>query len=84
MTVSAQESRPLERSSWWQLEVLWASLAISVIWLAVLVDGVWGPDIVSQNAAGSGATVPSVVVVAPCAVVATWLIARHAFRYDHS
>jgi hypothetical protein len=51
-----------------------------VIWLAVLFDGVWGPNIVSHDVTGSGASVPSVVVVAPCAVLATWLIAQHAFR----
>jgi hypothetical protein len=33
---------------------------------------------------GSGSSVPSVVVVAPCAVLATWLIARHAFRQERA
>ena len=35
----------------WRLLVpeMWASLAIAVIWLSVLFDAVWGPDIVSAN-----------------------------------
>jgi hypothetical protein len=30
----------------------WASLAIAVIWLAVLLDAVFGPDLVVSNASG--------------------------------
>jgi len=70
-----------------EMPELWASIAIVVIWLAVLFDGVFGPGIVTHNGVGdvgTGSSVPSVVVVAPCAVLATWLIARHAFRHERS
>ena len=59
----------------------WASLAISVIWLAVLVDALYGPDIVSSSAGGSdSAVVPSAVVVAFFAFLATWVVARYGLR----
>jgi hypothetical protein len=60
----------------------WAGLAITSIWLAVLFIGLWGGDIVN-GANGStgqaGSSVPTVVVVAPCALIATVVIARRAF-----
>ena len=64
------------RHDWLELTAFWGAVTIVMIWLAVLFDGVWGPSIVSNT----GTVVPSIVVVAPCAVLATWLIARHAFR----
>ena len=61
---------------------LWAALAIVVIWLVVLVVGVWGPDLVSNNGVagvGESSTVPSVIVVVPFAFLATWVVARYGF-----
>lgn len=61
---------------------LWAALAIVVIWLVVLVVGVWEPDLVSNNSVvgvGESSTVPSVIVVVPFAFLATWVIARYDF-----
>jgi hypothetical protein len=58
-----------------------ASIAISVMWLAVLFDSVFGPDIVSTSSApGSSTTVPSGVVVAVFAAIGSWAVARYAFR----
>lgn len=59
---------------------LWASLAICVIWLAVLFDAVYGPDIVTHSAGGDGAVVPSSVVVAFFAFFATWVVAKYGWR----
>jgi len=62
---------------------MWASLAIVAIWLAVLFDGVFGPDIVTNaNSVGgsAGTRVPSAVVVAFFAFLATWVVARYGFR----
>jgi hypothetical protein len=59
---------------------MWASLAISVMWLAVLFDALWGPDIVSTNASGNNAQIPSAVVVAVFAYLATRVVARYGFR----
>ena len=60
---------------------MWTSLAIGVIWLVVLVDALFGPDIVSSSA-GSFARVPSAVVLGFFAWLSTWVVARHGFRRD--
>lgn len=57
---------------------MWASLAIAVMWLAVLFDAVFGPDIVSTNA-GTLTRIPSAIVVALLAYLATRVVARHGF-----
>jgi hypothetical protein len=59
---------------------LWAFLAIGVIWLSVLFTAIYGPDIENRSAAGDFTHVPSVVVVAFFAFLATWAIAAYAFR----
>jgi len=61
---------------------MWASLTIIVMWLAVLLDAIYGPDIVSNGVAGDSATVPSAVVVALFAFLGTWVVARYGFRHD--
>jgi hypothetical protein len=62
------------------LRDLWASISICVIWLAVLFDAIFGPNIVSSSGAGTNtSTVPSAVVVALFASLATWSIAKYAF-----
>ena len=58
---------------------MWASLAISVMWLAVLFDAIFGPDIVSVNPGATTTTVPSAVVVALFAYLATRVVARYGF-----
>lgn len=58
---------------------MWPALAIGLIWLVVLVDALFGPDIVSSNASGF-ARIPSAVVLVFFAWLATWVIARHGFR----
>ena len=68
----------------WTLRLLvpemWASLAIIVIWLAVLFDAVFGPNIVNNSAGGDFSSVPSAVVVAIFAFLGTWVVARYGFR----
>lgn len=61
---------------------VWASLAITVMWLAVLFDAVFGPDIVNTSAGGDRSAVPSAIPVAVFAWLATWAVARHGFRHD--
>jgi hypothetical protein len=63
----------------WLTSETWGSLAIGVIWLAVLFDAVFGPDITSHDVTGATTIVPSAVVVAFFAFLATWVIARRAF-----
>lgn len=72
-----------ERPSW-SLRLLvremWASVAIVVMWLAVLFDAIFGPNIVNTSPGGSSSSVPSAVAVAFFAFLGTWVVARHGFR----
>jgi hypothetical protein len=51
------------------------SLAISVIWLAVLLVSLFGPSIITTSG-GDTADIPIAVVVAILAVPATWVVAK--------
>lgn len=54
------------------------SLAIAVIWVVVLLDALYGPDIISNNAT-SFTRVPSAVVVVVFAYLATRVVAKAGF-----
>jgi multisubunit Na+/H+ antiporter MnhF subunit len=84
MTMVSQEpSRVVEERRRWSSEFLvrdmWASLAIAVIWLSVLFDAIYGPDIVNRSVAGDFSTIPSAVVVALFAFLATWVVAKYGY-----
>jgi hypothetical protein len=57
---------------------MWPSLAISVMWLVVLISALFGPDLVVNNPSGY-TRIPSAVFVAFFAWLATWVIARHGY-----
>ncbi len=83
MTTAAQESSgalPERRPLLSQVVVpeMWASLAIAVMWLAVLFDALFGPDLVVTNASGM-TTIPSAIIVAPFAYLGTRVVARYGF-----
>ncbi len=80
-TLTQEPSVSAERRwSWLKLETMWASLAIIVIWLAVLFDAVFGRDMTFMNGAGTQVTnIPSAIVVALFAVIATSAIASRVF-----
>jgi hypothetical protein len=62
------------------LTEMWASLAIAVVWLAVLFTAIYGPNIVTKSSGGSdSATIPSALGVALFAFLATWVIAKYAY-----
>ena len=59
---------------------MWAGLAIVVMWLAVLFDALFGPDIVTTSGGGTNTTtIPSAVAVALFAWLATKAVAKHGF-----
>ncbi len=68
------------RFSWFAVTELWASAAIIVIWLSVLFDAVFGPNITSTTAGGTSSSVPSAVAVALFAALATWPVAKYGYR----
>jgi hypothetical protein len=63
---------------------MWASLAIAVMWLAVLFDAIFGPDIVSSDAGANTTRIPSAVVVALFAYLATRVVARYGFGHSRN
>jgi hypothetical protein len=82
-TLSHEPSSVVQDRPSWSLELLvpemWASLAIVVMWLAVLFVAVFGPDIEASSAGGDHTSLPSAVPVALFAFLATWVVARHGF-----
>jgi len=83
-TLSPQAAPAAAQSPRWYPRVLvretWASLAISIMWLAVLFDALFGPDFVSTSGSGASATtIPSAIFVALFAYLGTRVVARHGF-----
>ena len=55
------------------------SLAIAVIWVVVLLDALFGPDIIASSAGTSFTRMPSAVVVVFFAYLATRVVAKTGF-----
>jgi hypothetical protein len=62
---------------------MWACLAIAVMWLAVLFDAIYGPNLVTTTAGGDSSTIPSAIILALFAFLGTWIVARHGFGRQH-
>jgi hypothetical protein len=75
--VSASSGR--SASAWWASTRAWAGISIVAMWTAVLFVGVFGPDFVSASATDRTA-IPSVVLVAVCAMVGTITVTHAALR----
>lgn len=75
-------------AAWVEAKALWAGIAISTMWLAVLFVGLFGGDIVTTNGVspatgdviGNSSKVPAVIPVAVCALIATIFVAFWGFR----
>jgi hypothetical protein len=80
MTVIHQEPAVESRFAWLRITEMWASLAISVMWLAVLFDAMFGPNITSNTPGGTSSSVPSAVAVALFATIGTWAVAKYGLR----
>ena len=69
-----------ERRARFVVSEMWTSLAIGVIWLVVLVDALFGPDLVVNNSSGF-TKLPSAIFLALFAWLATRVVAKYGF--DH-
>ncbi len=82
-TMLHEPSQVVEENRRWSsgflVREMWASLAIAVIWLSVLFDAIYGPDIVNRSAGGDFSSVPSSVAVALFAFLATWVVAKYGY-----
>jgi hypothetical protein len=83
LTTIPNESSTVRRpaAQFWVRE-MWGSIAITAMWIAVVVTAIVGPDIKSVSAVGDSTTVPAAVAVAMFACIGTWFVARYAFRRD--
>lgn len=78
-TIPQQQHASLARRAVLDARDLWTTLAIIVIWLAVLFVGVFGPDLVARSNDGNATTIPSGVLVAFFALFATMSVAKYGF-----
>jgi Mg/Co/Ni transporter MgtE len=89
-TITHDRARAAPERRRWSAQILvremWASLAISVMWLAVLFAAVFAPDIVSSSNDGNSTTISSAVAVALFAAIGTRVVAKYGFarRDDHA
>jgi hypothetical protein len=84
MTTIPQERPSLARRSiWFDARDVWVSLAIGVIWLAVILVSVFGPDFQGSSNDGNSTTIPSGIIVALFALFATMSLAKHGFTKRH-
>jgi hypothetical protein len=80
MSVIPHEPSVDSRFGWLLITEMWASLAITVMWLAVLLDALFGPNITSTTPGGTSSSVPSAVAVALFATIGTWVVAKYGLR----
>ena len=58
----------------------WPAVGIVTMWLAVLVDGIFGGNInLYQPLSGQITVMPSAVAIALFAAIATWAVAKRGF-----
>jgi hypothetical protein len=70
------------RWSWAYRQPVWAAVAIVSMWVAVLIDAVYGADVVANSVSGDTASFPSAIPIALFACIATIFVAYYGFRSD--
>jgi len=81
MTTIPQERPSLgRRSIWFDARDVWVSLAIGVIWLAVILVSLFGGDFHGNGNDGTSTVIPSGIIVAFFALFATAAVAKYGFR----
>jgi hypothetical protein len=70
------------RVAWPYWKPFWTAVAILGMWIAVLVDAVWGSDITATSNTGDTTSLPAAVPIALFVSIATVFVARYGFRSD--
>jgi hypothetical protein len=70
------------RFTWAYRKPVWAAVAILAMWIAVLIDAVWGTDIVATSSSGDTTSFPAVIPIALFVSIATVFVARYGFRSE--
>jgi hypothetical protein len=83
-TVHSQSARsPREgRASRLLGREMWATVAITAMWVAVLFTGLHGGDATFHSVDSSSSTIPSVVLVALFAAIGTGSVAKRVFGHQ--
>jgi hypothetical protein len=77
MSTISHEPRALVRPpSAADARTMWASLAITAMWVAVVVTALFGPDMRSVDVSGTTTTIPSGVAIGLFALFGTMSVAR--------
>jgi hypothetical protein len=63
--------------AWTELAAVWESLAITAMWVAVVLVSILGPAIESSTPGGSTTSFPSGIVVGLFAVIGSYAVAKH-------
>ena len=85
MTILSHGPAAYEKPRWTALlrvREMWAGIAIVSIWLAVLMDGIYGSDLVTSTPGGTTTTIPSAFLIAFFAFLGTVSCAKYGFRRD--
>ena len=83
MTILSHGPAAYEQSRWTELlrvREMWAGIAIVSMWLAVLLDGIYGSDLVTSTPGGTTTTIPSAFLIAFFAFLGTVSCAKYGFR----
>ena len=70
------------RFTWAYRKPVWTAVAILGMWIAVLIDAVWGSDIVATSSSGDTTSFPAAIPIAFFVSIATVFVARYGFRSD--
>jgi hypothetical protein len=83
MSTMTREPSTARSGEGWASRILvpemWATVCIVAMWLAVLFVGVYGGDMISNNASTNVTVIPSGVAVALFAALGTGSVAKRVF-----
>ena len=83
MTILSHGPAAYDKPRWTELlrvREMWAGIAIVSMWLAVLLDGIYGSDFVTSTPGGTTTTIPSAFLIAFFAFLGTVSCAKYGFR----